>query len=69
MSDPAERAPAPPPDPGAAAEIAALRGRVDRLERQLAQLVKTFSERLTDHGRRLDALDRPAERRPGHDGG
>jgi len=72
MSDPAdrpaERPPEPDPDPDPA-EIAALRERVGRLERQLAQMVKTFSARLTEHGRRLDALDQPAERRPGHEGG
>jgi len=52
-----------------AAEVAELRQRVGRLERQLAQMVKTLSGRLTEHGRRLDALDQPAGRRPGHEGG
>ena len=69
MDDPAEGRAERAPDPSAAAEVAALRERVGRLERQLAQMAKTFSERLTEHGRRLDALDRPQERRPGHEGG
>jgi small-conductance mechanosensitive channel len=56
-------------DPATEADVAALRDRVTRLERQLAQMVQTFSTRLTEHGRRLDALDRPPERRPGHEGG
>jgi hypothetical protein len=68
MSDPpAHLDPAPDRLPEAA-EIAELRQRVGRLERQLAQMVTTLSGRLTEHGRRLDALDQPAERRPGHDG-
>ena len=68
--------PAPPvhPDPAAdgpsgSAEVADLRHRVGRLERQLAQMVTTLSGRLTEHGRRLDALDQPTQRRPGHEGG
>ena len=69
MNDPIDRRAEPASDSGTQAEVAALRERVGRLERQLAQLVKTFSERLTEHGRRLDALDRPEERRPGHEGG
>ncbi len=48
---------------GADAELALLRARVDRLERQLAEMVKRFSERLNDHGRRLDRVDEPPERR------
>ena len=48
---------------GADAEVALLRARVDRLERQLAEMVKRFSERLNDHGRRLDRVDEPPERR------
>jgi hypothetical protein len=68
MSDPPAH-PDPAPDRlPEAAEIAELRQRVGRLERQLAQMVTTLSGRLTEHGRRLDALDQPAERRPGHDG-
>jgi hypothetical protein len=42
---------------------AALEARVDRLERQLAVMTKRFSERLNDHGRRLDRVDEPPERR------
>lgn len=45
------------------AEVAALRARVDRLERQLAVMVKRFSERLNDHEKRLDQVDEPPERR------
>lgn len=48
---------------GAEAEIARLGARVDRLERQLAVMVKRFSERLNDHERRLDLIDEPPERR------
>ena len=48
---------------GAGAELAALRARVDRLERQLAVMVTRFSERLNDRGRRLDQVDEPPERR------
>ena len=53
--DPAERSVEP--------ELALVRARVDRLERQLAVMVKRFSERLTEHGRRLDRVDEPPERR------
>jgi len=71
LAPPTERHPdaTPEADAEAEAEIAELRQRVGRLERQLTQLVKTFSERLTEHGRRLDGLDQPAQRRPSHDGG
>ena len=48
---------------GADAELDLLRARVDRLERQLAVMTKRFSERLNDHGRRLDRVDEPPERR------
>ena len=48
---------------GADGGLALLRARVDRLERQLAEMVKRFSERLNDHGRRLDRVDEPPERR------
>ena len=48
---------------GADGDLALLRARVDRLERQLAVMVKRFSERLTDHERRLDRVDEPPERR------
>ena len=48
---------------GADADLAVLRARVDRLERQLAVMVKRFSARLNDHGRRLDRVDEPPERR------
>jgi hypothetical protein len=41
---------------------ATLEARVDRLERQLAVMVKRFAERLNDHERRLDTLDEPPER-------
>ena len=66
-----EEAPRGPADPGSADagpgragddEVARLAARVDRLERQLAVMVKRFSERLTDHERRLDRLDEPPER-------
>jgi hypothetical protein len=42
--------------------LARLTARVDRLERQLAVMVKRFSERLNDHERRLDRVDEPPER-------
>ena len=64
-TDPADR----PAEHDPAAEIAALRDRVERLEKQLTLAVKTFAERLTDHGRRLDRLDEPPGRRPGHEVG
>lgn len=51
------------PNADLAAEAAALRGRVDRLERQLAVMVRRFSERLNDHEKRLDRVDEPPERR------
>jgi hypothetical protein len=44
-------------------ELALVRARVDRLERQLAVMVKRFSEGLNEHGRRLDRVDEPPERR------
>lgn len=47
---------------GGDAELARLTARVDRLERQLAVMVKRFSERLNDHERRLDRVDEPPER-------
>ncbi len=40
-------------------ELAALRECVDRLEQQLALMVKTFSDRLNVHTHRLDRLDPP----------
>jgi predicted nuclease with TOPRIM domain len=46
----------------AGGDIRALEARVDRLERQLAVMVKRFSERLNAHERRLDRVDEPAER-------
>ena len=52
----ATAAPAVPPN------VAALEARVDRLERQLAVMVKRFAERLNDHERRLDRVDEPPER-------
>ena len=61
-TDPADR----PAEHDPAAEIAALRDRVERLEKQLTLAVKTFAERLTDHGRRLDWLDELPGRQPGH---
>ena len=45
-TDPADR----PAEHDPATEIAALRDRVERLEKQLALAVKTFAERLTDQG-------------------
>jgi len=42
---------------------------VERLEKQLTLGVKTFAERLTDHGRRLDRLDQPPRRGPGQGAG
>ena len=62
-TDPADR----PAEHDPATEIAALRDRVERLEKQLTLAVKTFAERLTDHGRRLDRLDQPPRRGPGHE--
>ena len=55
---------APAVDPGndGPAADATLEARVDRLERQLAVMVKRFAERLNDHERRLDTLDEPPER-------
>ncbi len=53
--DPTERSVEP--------ELALVQARVDRLERQLAVMVKRFSERLNEHGRRLDRVDEPPERR------
>ena len=55
---------APSVDPGNEDSPAdtALEARVDRLERQLAVMVKRFAERLNDHERRLDTLDEPPER-------
>jgi hypothetical protein len=44
------------------ADVADLAKRLDRLERQFAEMVKRFSERLTEHERRLDKLDVPPER-------
>ena len=52
-----------PAERSAEAELALVRARVDRLERQLAVMVKRFSERLNEHGRRLDRVDEPPERR------
>jgi hypothetical protein len=44
------------------AEVARLAARLDRLERQFAEMVKRFSGRLAEHERRLDKLDVPPER-------
>jgi predicted nuclease with TOPRIM domain len=45
------------------AEVAQLAARVERLERQLAEMVKRFSGRLNEHQKRLDKLDVPIERK------
>ena len=50
------------PAVGGTGDVAALEARVDRLERQLAEMVKRFAERLNDHERRLDRVDEPPER-------